>query len=122
MNNDQIQEIKSLAAGLEDHAVLFYSKKAFLLMLEFAGWLIFTILLVLAIYLLFFVPYTTIQLSENEYVTVKLHSQELKKVFYLMSGFLLIFDLPVLLITLFIRRFRKKKASVYELINKIKSI
>lgn len=122
MNNDQIQEIKSLAAGLEEHAVFFYSKKAFLLILEFAGWLIFTILLVLALYLLFFVPYTIIQLSDNVTMRVELHSQELKSLFYLMSGILLIFDLPLLLITLFIRRFRKKKATVYELINKIKSI
>lgn len=120
MEQNQLFEIKRIASLLEEHAIFSYSKRALLFFIELSGWLLFVAIIIAAYYLFNYNPQIKVPIDSQDYFILEAHIKEVNQILKLVALMLVIFDVPVLILTLFCRRFRRKKAIIYELISKIK--
>jgi hypothetical protein len=115
---DQLQQIKSLSNELSENVLFNYSKRGVLILMELISWAVTFCLFGLGIKLLTFMPSAKIDDSNTVYV----QNRDLESLLSMAGLVCLVLSFLVLLITLFIRRTRRKKTQVYQLTQLIRNL
>lgn len=120
--SQQIEKIKSLAKSLDEFSLLSYAKRGVLFILEFMGWIMVVFLCGLALYILFYNFQIEVKIDKETRTLLTLENENLKTYQTILTVILFTIDIPILLTTLYLRRLRRKKSQLFELISEIKKL
>lgn len=112
------EKLTRIIYKLDENILLSYSKIGVLVLMEVLGWLTALMLIILSAYIIVKTPSVTFESNDLHYV---LQNKELNQLFKMVSIVCIVCALPVVLITLFIRRFRRKKFQIAALIRELKA-
>jgi hypothetical protein len=114
----QLQQIKSLSNELSENALFSYSKRGILILMEILGYLISIGIFIGAFIIALYVP----NYKLSNHVKISVDSPKLTELLFGVGFIFILFSIISLMITLYIRRMRRKKAQVYELTQLIKNL
>jgi hypothetical protein len=119
---DEINRIKKLANEIGEHSFFSITKRGIMITMEVIGWLSSLLMLIVSLSLFFYLPSIAFPLNESTNVEMRIENNPLKETFHLLSFLALIVAFMIVIMTIFIRRTRKKKAKIHELTTLIKAL
>lgn len=119
---DELLKIKKLSNEIGEHSFFSITKRGIMWTVELIGWISTICLMIVSAYLFTYTPSLLVALDEKNKVELKSDIDKLNNLFIVLGSIVVVLAMLVLIVTLYIKRARKKKAKIHELTTMIKAL